>query len=71
MIEKAPSSENLMTYEEAILYCAFCRHDGYSDWRMPTRCEWVAVSGSGWYIDRYVSTYWMLHNVITPVRNAC
>ncbi len=42
MIELAPTSENEMTYEEAVLYCAFCRHSGYNDWRLPTKEEYYA-----------------------------
>lgn len=36
MIEFAPISEYDMTYEEAVIYCRFCDHNGYKDWRMPT-----------------------------------
>ena len=56
MIEVAPRSGIIMTYEEAILYCVFCDHNGYSDWRMPTFDEYFSEglrnSRVGWYIDR-------------------
>jgi hypothetical protein len=53
MIELAPITQNKMTYEEAILYCQFCNHDGYTDWRLPTffesnllhRCWYYPYSG--------------------------
>ena len=40
MIEVAPPS-NAMSYDEALLYCQFLEHNGYSDWRMPTKQEWL------------------------------
>ena len=43
MIETAPASYNLMTYDEAVMYCAFCRHDGLSDWRLPTVGEYITL----------------------------
>ena len=56
MIELAPRSEIIMTYEEAIFYCQFCDHNGYNDWRMPTFDEYFSDellnSRVGWYIDR-------------------
>lgn len=60
MIEYAPSNNELITYEEAILYCSFCNHGGYNDWRMPTFDEWiehrVGVSSNDklyrWYVTR-------------------
>ena len=41
MIELAPQSEKIMTYEEALLYCSFLDHDGNRDWRIPTFEEWI------------------------------
>ena len=71
MIELALRSENEMTYEEAVLYCQFCRYNGYSDWRMPTKKEYLLNSMHGWYINRYDSdrnrtlfTWW-----VGPVRD--
>ncbi len=68
MIERAPISENKMTFEEAILYCQFCNHNGYTDWRMPTADEWICdvdIPFSSWYIsdpDVYASC-------VVPVRD--
>lgn len=39
-IELAPASSKMMTYDEALLYCTFCNHDGYTDWRLPTKSEY-------------------------------
>lgn len=36
MIQAAPPTNDDMTYEEAIVYCQFCTHNGYTDWRLPT-----------------------------------
>lgn len=40
MLEYAPRSTELLSYDEAVLYCMFCNHDGHRDWRMPTEAEW-------------------------------
>jgi hypothetical protein len=40
MIVYAPRSAKPMTYDEALLYCSFCDHDGYTDWRLPTKEEY-------------------------------
>lgn len=39
MIQAAPPTNDDMTYEEAIVYCQFCAHNGYTDWRLPTFAE--------------------------------
>lgn len=41
MLIRAPRSPNKMTYEEAVIYCKFCDHNGHNDWRMPDRSEYV------------------------------
>lgn len=71
MIAVAPRSGIIMQYEEAILYCTFCRHDGHNDWRMPTFDEYFSEellnSRVGWYIDRVgVSKVW---REVCPVRD--
>ncbi len=40
MIEFATSTKHEMMYNEAVLYCTFCNHKGYNDWRLPTQNEW-------------------------------
>lgn len=53
MIEVALISEQEMTYDEAVLYCAFLDYNGHRDWRLPTRSEYLDVIGiSGWYVGR-------------------
>ena len=56
-IESAPPSGD-MSYEEAVLYCTFCRHNGHSDWRMPTRDEYSEMGISGWYLDDHDLDEW-------------
>jgi hypothetical protein len=56
MIELAPSSESRMSYDEALLYCQFCNHNGYTDWRLPTAYEYFRGPAShaielSWYVD--------------------
>jgi|688.fasta_scaffold00172_105 hypothetical protein len=51
MIEIAPKSNHLL-YEDALLYCAFCNHAGYKDWRMPTKEEWrIYCDSIGWHLN--------------------
>lgn len=35
MIELAPTSNEMMTYENAKLYVLFYDHNGHRDWRLP------------------------------------
>ena len=66
MVEYAPTSAKHMTYEEALLYCAFCNYNEHTDWRIPTRDERdVHVIGWGWYLDSQ-SEY---KQPTTPVRD--
>ena len=71
MIEFAPLSEKRMTYEEALLYCTFCNHDGYTDWRMLTKGEWYALANcyrvATWLVDDDLLTIKALYHVL-PVR---
>lgn len=68
VLEFAPPSPPL-TYNNALLYCAFCRHQGYTDWRMPTPIELINhhKGGQSWYVcdDRSISTRTMS---VHPVR---
>jgi hypothetical protein len=50
MIEFAPHSP-YMTYQEAVLYCKFLEHDGYTDWSMPTYNEYRCHTALGWYVE--------------------
>ena len=61
MLELGPLSESAMSYDEAILYCAFCRHDGHTDWRMPTYAEWDYLHILGWYVD--IVEHYRSHNI--------
>jgi hypothetical protein len=40
MIEVAPTPPKKMTYDEAVLYCQFLTHRGFTNWRLPTYEEW-------------------------------
>ena len=44
-LEMAPRSQNKMTFDEAQMYCLFCRHKGKKNWRLPTRLEWETING--------------------------
>ena len=49
-LEVGPVSSKFLTYEEAVLYCTFCEHGGYTDWRLPTWAEYCYLpSLIGWY----------------------
>ena len=71
MLEFAPLSENRMTYNEAMLYCAFCTHNGYSDWRMITHEEWYILPNTHrlatWLVDDLLREGNDLYPVV-PVR---
>jgi hypothetical protein len=69
MIEIAPRSEALMTYDEAVFYCKFLKHDGHIDWRMPTFHEYTQHDIiNGWCEDRVEGDHmWWVY----PVRDIC
>ena len=70
VISFAPKSERTMSYDDALLYCLFCRHNGHSDWRLPTYDEWHDINEIPWrvwYEIRLESGYWFL----LPVRDIC
>lgn len=47
MFEQAPVADKELTYEEALMYCHFCNHNGYTDWRMPTKDEFIIMNADG------------------------
>lgn len=68
MIELAPLSKEELTYDEAILYCTFLDYNGHTDWRLPTRVEYLDVIGiSGWYDGR--DGEWVPKWKVCPVRD--
>lgn len=50
MIEIAPMSDEMITYDQAFLYTLTCTHHGCYDWRLPTLNEWLYHSPNivGW-----------------------
>jgi hypothetical protein len=68
-IQFAYKSKNLLTYDEALIYCQFFEHNGFRDWRMPTKQECLRKNLTGWYLGRYSAhlssnrTWW-----VCPVR---
>lgn len=44
-LELAPMSQNKMTFDEAQMYCLFCRYNDKKNWRLPTRHEWETIQG--------------------------
>lgn len=68
MIELAPVSKKPMSYDEALLYCQFCDHGSYTDWRMPTVTEYIFTGKNilGWYV-RTTGTL-ARKELVTPVR---
>jgi hypothetical protein len=72
MLEFAPESESLMTYEEALLYCQFCNHNGHMDWKMPTAIEYFSTPiEAGWFLTANEIPAMMDINIrmVTPVRD--
>lgn len=68
MIEYADKSKRVMTYDEALLYCAFCNHGGIIGWRLPTEEEYrVTTKITGWYKDRLPEAF--PYFSVTPVRD--
>ena len=71
MLEFAPRTERTTQYDDAILYCTFCRHNGHSDWRLPTYDEWDSISvipWGVWFLNRGTdSNTWF----VLPVRDIC
>lgn len=65
MIELAPQSEVGMSYEEAVLYCAFLEYNGHKDWRLPADSEGVQYNLYSWYLNDIASGMWC----VVPVRD--
>lgn len=69
MIEVAPESDRVMSYNEALLYCQFLDYDGHQDWRMPTEDELSGdASNWGWYLGD-VDAEFIANITVTPVRD--
>jgi hypothetical protein len=64
-IEIAPTSNNAMSYDEAMLYCFILNIDGKIGWRMPTAEEY-AHSVCGWFKGRITA---LSKLQVTPVRD--
>jgi hypothetical protein len=70
MIEFAPRSSKLMTYDEAVLYCQFLDYGGHKDWRIPTHSEWLYEMGATncWHQERMHLPYHPVQWFVIPVR---
>lgn len=54
MLEWGIKSDNRMSYDDAVLYCAFCTYGGYNDWRLLTKPEYDAADlcqSDVWYLN--------------------
>jgi hypothetical protein len=67
-ISVAPKTDNKMSYEEALLYCQFCNHNGYTDWRLPTLDEYLSIGMHNfcWWAS---SLYLNNRKYVIPVRS--
>lgn len=52
-VQWAPPSTSAITYDEAVLYCKFCNHGGYIDWRLPVYYEWQLIGKQVTNIHHY------------------
>ena len=68
-IEVAPTSNEMMTYENAKLYVLFYKHNGHRDWRLPTLQEWLNHNPPllGW--EDYAEHSSDIVRYVTPVRD--
>ena len=65
-IEIAPTSENWLSYEEALVYCFALNIDGKIGWRMPTDREFQNNCRiRGWYLNEQCPE----SLTVTPVRD--
>jgi hypothetical protein len=39
----APRTDTYLSYSEAVLYCKFFKHSGFTDWRLPSRSEYLIM----------------------------
>jgi hypothetical protein len=69
VIDRAPESKQKLTFSEALLYCHFCNHDGYTDWRLPVgKFECWLFEKRYWRAeDAFEPEYLKLH--VVPVRD--
>jgi hypothetical protein len=54
MLEWGIKSDNRMSYDDAVLYCAFCTYGCYNDWRLLTKPEYDDADlyqSDVWYLD--------------------
>ena len=65
MIEFAPRSKNVMTYDEALLYCQFLDYGDHKDWRLPVEDEYSSNNMHCWYLNDTESGIWS----VVPVRD--
>jgi hypothetical protein len=70
MIVEAPVLQRWLSYDEALLYCQFCNHDGYADWRIPTFSEWLneMTDLNAWHQGRMIGA-WGATWFVVPVRD--
>ena len=65
-------TENRMTYDEAVLYCQFLKEDGYGDWRLPTKDEfvydWCRFNHVIWHADHLLADQVVITYQVCPVR---
>jgi hypothetical protein len=75
MIGRAPESDNCMSYDEAVLYCRFCNHGGYNNWRLPTKDDYFTLrprlSELTWYEGRQHNLDRLVRLYAQPVRDIC
>jgi hypothetical protein len=65
-IEIAPTSENWLSYEEALVYCFALNIDGKIGWRLPTDREFQNNCRiRGWYLNEQCPE----PLTVTPVRD--
>jgi hypothetical protein len=68
MIEIAPSTENWMTYDNAVLYCQFLEYNEHKDWRLPTELEAEEYELCACWTQSDRTTF---HWYVVPVRTVC
>ena len=70
MIEFAPAVTEVMSFNQAWLYCLTLSHDGHKDWRMPDIVDsWAYPTFElhGWFLDD--EHYNQGPYTVTPVRD--
>ena len=77
MIKYGPTSTELLSHDDAWLYCATLTHENKYDWRMPNRLEHTSIPPSTWFDGRFSHLDQISRNTdirrmklgITPVRD--